>query len=110
MMSDESVNTYEIRQKIRELEHYDISGRYLSTVIIILFFVHPTITQFSFANFQCVDIDGENLVKVSIDIPCWDAKHLFFSLLVSLPTLVFWGLGIPFFALVMLIKHRHVLY
>jgi len=40
-------------------EVQDITSRAMSTLVIALFLVHPSIVQFMFYNFKCVDIDQE---------------------------------------------------
>ena len=78
----------------------------ISSIIILLFFVHPTIVQYSISDFNCVDIDGETRLKPDLNVECWVGEHMFFTLAVALPCLVVWGLGIPFFALVMLMRYK----
>lgn len=36
----------------------EVGGKAISTVVILLFLVHPNIVQSMFFNFKCVDIDG----------------------------------------------------
>ena len=56
--------------------------------------------------FSCININGEKRVKVDLDIVCYEGEHLYWSLGVALPSLIVWGLGIPLFALGLLISHR----
>ena len=37
----------------------DVKARAMSTLVIVLFLVHPSIVQLMFFNFKCMDIDGE---------------------------------------------------
>ena len=39
-----------------------VSGKALSTLVIVLFLVHPNIVQYTFFNFKCLDVDGESRV------------------------------------------------
>ncbi|CDW88933.1 UNKNOWN [Stylonychia lemnae] len=88
---------------------YEVSGKIITTVIILLFFMHPTIVEFTVSNFNCYNIEEERRVKVDLTIKCWEGNHSFFSYTVALPSLFGWGIGIPFFALIMIIKNKDTL-
>ncbi|CDW74640.1 UNKNOWN [Stylonychia lemnae] len=74
----------------------------ISTVVILLFLVHPNIVKFVFNLFNCIDIDGEKRVKNDLEILCYVGEHIIWALGIGLPSLVVWGLGIPLFAFVLL--------
>ena len=38
-------------------------NKIMSTVVILLFLVHPTIVQYMFSDFNCVDIDGDKRIQ-----------------------------------------------
>jgi hypothetical protein len=78
----------------------------MSTLVIVLFLVHPSIVQFMFHNFKCMDIDGEDRVQDDLEVICWNAEHKLFSYFIALPSIIVWGLGIPFFAFSLLTKVR----
>ncbi len=40
----------------------------ISTIVILLFFVHPNIVNFVFNVFNCIDVDGESRVKNDLEI------------------------------------------
>lgn len=40
-------------------------------------------------------------------IRCWSVAHSFWSYTTAMPSIVVWGLGIPFFALVLMYRERH---
>lgn len=60
-----------------------------------------------FNDFNCKDIDGSLHVQVDMTIKCWDPPHRFWSYTVAAPSIVVWGLGIPFFALILMYRERH---
>ena len=39
-----------------------VHGKSLSTLVIILFLIHPNIVQYMFFNFKCIDVDGDTRV------------------------------------------------
>ena len=44
-----------------------------------------------------------------MEIVCWSNRHGFLSLSLALPSILIWGLGIPFYALVKMTKQREEL-
>eukprot|EP00347_Sterkiella_histriomuscorum_P017498 403349122 len=95
--------------KLKQKAQYEIVGKIISTIVILLFFMHPTIVEYSVSNFNCYPIEEERRVKVDLTIKCYEGNHQFFSFAVALPCLLIWGIGIPFFALVLLFKNKEKL-
>lgn len=82
-------------------------GKFVATLVISLFTIHPNIVQTMFNDYNCKDIDGDKYVFVDMTIKCWDKAHSFWSYSVAMPSIIVWGLGIPFFALVLMTRERH---
>ena len=85
------------------------SGKAIATLVISLFTVHPNIVQQMFNDFNCDDVDGQSVVYTDMTIQFWKSAHTFWSLFVALPSIVVWGLGIPFFALILMFRERKTL-
>eukprot|EP00347_Sterkiella_histriomuscorum_P016286 403353768 len=81
-----------------------VNGKTISTIVIVLFLIHPSIVQYMFLNFKCKDIDDEQRILTDLEVVCWDYQHKIFSYYLAIPSIIVWGLGIPFFALVLLIR------
>ena len=60
-----------------------------------------------FNDYNCKDIDGDLYVYTDMSIRCWGGSHTFWSYTVAAPSIVVWGLGIPFFALVLMYRDRN---
>ncbi|CDW91246.1 UNKNOWN [Stylonychia lemnae] len=84
-----------------------VDGKFTSTLVILLFLAHPSIVQYSFFNFKCVDVDSQMRVYDDLEIICWDNTHRIYSYLVALPSIIVWGMGIPFLALSILMKYQN---
>ena len=54
-------------------------------------------------------MDGETRVKNDLEILCYKGSHTYWALGVAFPSLVVWGLGIPLFALFLLLKEKNTL-
>ncbi|CDW85128.1 UNKNOWN [Stylonychia lemnae] len=78
----------------------------VSSMVILLFLIHPNLIKFVFNTFNCVDIDGETRVKNDLEIECYRGQHFFWALAVALPAMIVWGLGIPFFGLALLLRNK----
>lgn len=81
-------------------------NRAISTLVILLFLVHPNIVEYMFNGFYCVDIDGEQRIQEDLRVQCWQTEHQIFGFFVSMPSIIIWGLGIPFFAFTLLTRER----
>lgn len=81
-------------------------GRVLSTIIVVLFLVHPTITTIMFNAFNCQNIDGTDRLYEDLEITCYKGHHSMFALGVALPALIVWSLGIPSVALFLIYQRR----
>eukprot|EP00347_Sterkiella_histriomuscorum_P017868 403347667 len=86
---------------------FDVLGKAISSTVIVLFLAHPSIIQYMFFNFKCKEIDGEERVLNDLEVLCWDTQHKFFSYFVALPSIFLWGLGIPFFAFILMLKVKN---
>jgi hypothetical protein len=84
-------------------------SKFIATLVISLFTIHPNIVQTMFNNFNCANVDGDERVFADMTVVCWDKVFTFWSYIVAMPSIVVWGLGIPFFALVLMYRDRHSL-
>ena len=80
----------------------NVSAKAMSTLIIILFLIHPSIVSFMFFNFKCYSVDGESRVQNDLQIVCGSTAYNVYSYFVAIPSLVVWGFGIPMFGYLML--------
>eukprot|EP00347_Sterkiella_histriomuscorum_P009701 403340212 len=80
------------------------SANSTSSIVILLFLVHPNIVKFVFNSFNCIDIDGDERVKNDLEIQCYQGQHSIWTLGIALPAMIVWGLGIPLFAFVLLTR------
>ncbi|CAG9324295.1 unnamed protein product [Blepharisma stoltei] len=93
------------RKNLRELK-----DDYLSTFAVILFLIHPSITNTMFSIFSCKEINsGEYWLYADLGIRCWDYNHLFYVLLFALPTINIWVIAVPALCLIKLVKNRNKL-
>jgi len=84
-------------------------SRSISSLVIILFLVHPDIVQYMFSIFNCYEVDGESRVFENMAIVCYEGYFSLFAFGVGIPGIVIWGLGIPFFAYLLLRQVKHKL-
>ena len=81
-------------------------GRAISVMVIIMFLVYPTIVSLAFSTLRCVDVDGDLRLLDDLEIQCWSSSHTVLSLYVAIPSLVVWGLGMPFVWLLYFQRYR----
>lgn len=90
-----------IKKTRQHLRHYLIS-----TIVILLFMVHSDITKKMFASFNCYSVDGVLRLRDNLDTICYKGTHLTIMLIVTLPSLIIWVIGIPLFALILLFSNK----
>ncbi|TNV74976.1 hypothetical protein FGO68_gene3741 [Halteria grandinella] len=78
----------------------------VSTLIVILFLIHPSITREMFAIFNCKTIDGVNRLYYDLETVCYGDEHITIVKWVASPSLIFYSLGIPTLGLYILMKNR----
>ncbi|CAG9326023.1 unnamed protein product [Blepharisma stoltei] len=83
---------------------------FISTVVILLFLIHPNLVKSMFSSFSCREIEaGEFWLVDNLNIRCWDGNHMFYIFTVSIPAIIVWGIGIPTITLYFLFKNRRKL-
>jgi hypothetical protein len=79
----------------------------MSTIVVLLFLAHPSLTQSMFAVFSCTELDNrETWLITNLDIRCWDPTHTKYALTVALPFLLVFSIGIPTAVLGYLVRER----
>ncbi|CAG9326025.1 unnamed protein product [Blepharisma stoltei] len=82
----------------------------ISTIVILLFLFHPNLVKAMFGVFSCRELDsGEYWLVDNLDIRCWNSRHIFYSLVVAVPSIIVWGIGIPTVSLFFLWRNKRAL-
>ena len=78
----------------------------VSSGLVLFFLVHPSVMRVMLGVFNCEEIQpGENWVA-SLQVRCWQGRHLTYALAVALPALIIWGIGVPAVILMGLVVQR----
>ena len=98
---------FHARRKIIKEDYELFKKKIIISTIVILFLVHPSISDKVFKLFFCMELDqGKTWLKIDLDLRCWQEEHLKFILILGLPILVIWIVGVPVLGLVLLFKNR----
>ena len=62
-----------------------------------------------FSSFDCYDVDGEKRVRSDLQVLCYEGNHYTWAFFVAMPSILVWGLGIPWFAFMLLNKEKEKL-
>ncbi|CAG9313302.1 unnamed protein product [Blepharisma stoltei] len=87
-----------------------VKNELITTLWILHFLILPTITNYMFSIFSCMDIYGELYLSSNLDIKCWDNMHSIYAFGVALPGILIWTAGIPLGIFLYLWKKRRHLY
>ena len=58
---------------------------------------------------RCYNVDGTQRVYTDLSIVCYKDYHYYWAYTVALPSIIVWGIGIPFFAYILLAREEHKL-
>ncbi|TNV88001.1 hypothetical protein FGO68_gene2384 [Halteria grandinella] len=83
-----------------------VSGEIVSTIIVILFLIHPTITREMFTVFNCKTIEGTSRLYIDLDVVCYNGMHNVVTFLIAVPSIIFYSIGIPIVGLFVIFKNR----
>ena len=70
-------------------------GKALTTLIITMILLYPTIVSLALQDFRCVEVDGESRLLEDFEVLCWSSSHTLVSLAVAIPSLIVWAFGVP---------------
>ena len=87
----------------------ELKNSLISTIVIVLFLVHPNIAKAMFSSFNCTQIDSELRLMPDISQICFQGKHALYLYSVSAPSVILWAFGIPLFALVLLLRNKKII-
>ena len=84
----------------------ELRSKFTSTLVVLLFLVHPNIANVMFLAFNCMQVDDDIRLKENIASICYQGDHLRFMILMIIPSCILWIVGIPLFALMLLYQNR----
>ncbi|CAG9323996.1 unnamed protein product [Blepharisma stoltei] len=92
------------------LETKYLKNKFLGSLVVQLFLIQPSLVKYNFSNFNCMEIEsGSYYLRSDLDIKCWDAEHITYSLTVALPSIIIWCIAVPTLCLWSIHKHREQL-
>ena len=92
----------------RDLKY--VKNHNIGTIYVCLFLVHSGITIYSLQMLGCREMEeGRKWLTADYSIECWTEEHTMYALSYALPSLIVWGLGIPFVSMILVFKHRNQL-
>ena len=89
----------------------EFSGYVITATTVVMFMIHPNITQQFFMVLSCKSIGGTadpgaSFMLGDLSEPCYSPQHVMFILVLGVPMLILWVLGIPLFAFAILFRNR----
>ena len=72
----------------------DLNGVVMS-VVIIVYFLHSTITDIMLGLFRCYPVEGKSLLEKDMTVECWSSSHMAWALGLGVPYIAVWTIGIP---------------
>ena len=83
-----------------------IKDRLVLSVVVLLYLAYPTLVKQSMAAFQCERVGDALWLAADLQEPCFVGAHLTMVLLVSLPQILLYTVGLPLAATILLYHRR----
>lgn len=96
-----------IVSKVRKIDFKEVKGKLQTSLIVLLFLIHPNLVNSGFSYFNCDEIEGTKRLQLDLSIKCFEGPHLKWALIAGFPTILLWGFGIPLFAFYSLYKVKN---
>ena len=74
--------------------------------ITIIYFFYPSLTEKVIGLFNCKTIEDESRFYYDLELICWKGLHTYFAIIVGLPMIMLWVLGIPMLGITFLTVKR----
>ncbi|TNV88144.1 hypothetical protein FGO68_gene4654 [Halteria grandinella] len=95
----------------------EMTGKLISTIIVVLFIIHPTLTREMFRIFKqvfylliyqnsCNQIEGISRLYYDLETVCYSGNHLIISFWVAFPSIFIYSIGIPTLGFIVLYRNR----
>jgi len=85
-----------------------VKNEMVATCVVCFFLVHPSLVRFQFAFLNCKELSaGSYWLAAYLNIKCWDSIHLRYVLIVAVPSMILWTLGLPALCLMYIYKSRY---
>eukprot|EP00347_Sterkiella_histriomuscorum_P000456 403375796 len=79
--------------------------------VIVIYFTHPTVTRTIINIFYCLEIDsGQYWLQSDLSVKCWEGDHKSLSLIIGLPFLLIYVIGLPILTFLYLYKNRKLIF
>jgi hypothetical protein len=94
-----SVMVWLLLSKTRDVK--DLQSKMKATVVGLLYLIWPTLVSTTFSLFSCSSVCDQTLFRIDLEEQCWEGRHAAYAFVLGLPMLLFFVLGFPMIAMVM---------
>ena len=85
-----------------------LKQEYFMSMTVLFFLIYPNLVKTFFSALSCTKIDGEgDWLRDNLVIKCWDSVHIKYALIIAVPGIFVWVLGVPILVLVAMCKQRN---
>ena len=92
------------------MHNEDFYNSVITTIVILLYNLQPTLLKYGFLMFQCTNLyrndTSISFMTSDYDIMCWDKNYLVWALSLGLTNIFIWGIGIPLVLFSILYRNR----
>ena len=86
-----------------------MKDKMVGITVVTFWLLHPDIAHVVFASLSCIDRAGESRLLRDLDVACWQGQHRLLVGLVSIPSILFWVIGLPSYFFFVLKKNKNLI-
>jgi len=97
------------KRKIKKVETGSIVFKTINALVIIGCFFQAPFINFYIQNLSCDTINNIQYMTFNLEQECWDSTHTAYSILITIPFLIFWMVVFPLMFLIYIRRNHTIL-
>jgi hypothetical protein len=77
------------------------------SIVMLLFLLYPTLVKLSLSMLRCPKIGDQLYLMASLEEPCFEGKHLQYVLMLTIPQIVLYVIGLPVAGTIHLLRNKN---
>ena len=87
--------------------YVNVKDRFVVTFCVLIYLLYPTLSKQAFGLFTCIEVNGKSYLLADLEEECYVGQHTTFVILVGIPQLLIFVVGLPFIGLYFLYRNRY---
>jgi len=76
------------------------------SIVMLLFLLYPKLVKLTLSMLRCPKIGDRSFLMVSLEEPCFEGKHLQYTMMLTIPQIFLYVIGLPVTATIHLLRNK----